>query len=61
MDLCSSSCRLGKAAASAVDSPFMVTALNLSYSDNGLFGMYTVSDGSAAGKVGKEVTSNVSV
>ena len=39
----------------------MVTALNLSYSDNGLFGMYTVSDGSATGKVGKELTSSVSV
>ena len=28
-----------------------VTALNLNYSDNGLFGIYTVCDGSAAGKV----------
>ena len=38
-----------------------MTALNLSYSDNGLFGMYTISDGSATGKVREEVTSNVSV
>ena len=28
-----------------------VAALNLNYSDSGLFGIYTVCDGSAAGKV----------
>ena len=38
-----------------------MTALNLSYSDNGLFGMYTISDGRATGKVREEVTFSVSV
>ena len=32
-----------------------VTALNLNYSDNGLFGIYTACDGSASGKVGPVV------
>ena len=38
----------------------MVTALNLSYSDNGLFGMYTVSDGRATGKLLRAVTKEFS-
>ena len=32
-------------------SPIQVSTLNLNYSDNGLFGMCTVSDGSVTGKV----------
>ena len=32
-----------------------MTALNINYSDNELFGIYTACDGSAAGKVGPVV------
>ena len=34
-----------------------VTALNVTYSDSGLFGFYTASDGSSSGKVGQRVCS----
>lgn len=37
--------RLGKAVAAAIGGPFAVNSFNIGYSDNGLFGMYAVSEG----------------
>jgi ubiquinol-cytochrome c reductase core subunit 2 len=47
----SATARLNKAVATTVDEPFAVNAFNVSYSDNGLFGIYAVADGAVMGKV----------
>jgi ubiquinol-cytochrome c reductase core subunit 2 len=47
----SSPSRLVKAGSEAIDTPFDACALNFSYSDNGLFGFYVVSEPQNAGRL----------
>ncbi|CAL1599081.1 unnamed protein product [Knipowitschia caucasica] len=51
--------KLSQAVAKATADPFDVSAFNVSYSDSGLFGVYTISQPAAAGDVIKAAVSQV--
>ncbi|KAM7381913.1 hypothetical protein PAMA_012664 [Pampus argenteus] len=51
--------KLGQGVAKATADPFDVSAFNASYSDSGLFGVYTISQAAAAGDVIKAAVSEV--
>uniref|UniRef100_A0A8C6MFE0 Ubiquinol-cytochrome c reductase core protein 2b n=1 Tax=Nothobranchius furzeri TaxID=105023 RepID=A0A8C6MFE0_NOTFU len=55
----SSSSKLVQGVAKATADPFDVSAFNASYSDSGLFGVYTISQGAAAGDVIKAALAQV--
>uniref|UniRef100_A0A1A8FAV9 Ubiquinol-cytochrome c reductase core protein IIb n=1 Tax=Nothobranchius korthausae TaxID=1143690 RepID=A0A1A8FAV9_9TELE len=55
----SSSSKLVQGVAKATADPFDVSAFNTSYSDSGLFGVYTISQGAAAGDVIKAALAQV--
>ncbi|KAM5152898.1 cytochrome b-c1 complex subunit 2, mitochondrial [Mantella aurantiaca] len=54
-----SSSKLSQAASKKTTQPFDVSSFNASYSDSGLFGVYTVSQAAAAGDVIKAVVNQV--
>jgi len=51
------SSRLNRAAMNAAENPFMVTSLNISHSDSGLFGFYAITEPKDSSKVLKSVLS----